>query len=188
MVEKAKTNSVVTATWAESVLTLAVKGAGDIVVNIDELSPMIIERAAKHGLEQRLRDRAAIARDTKTGASASAQEKFERIKSLADHYLAGGEWEMRGEGGVRRKETDYILQALADIQAVAIEVMVERVAAQAEKRGITPDAYLKAVATSPAVATKVAEIKFGEANGAEDMLAELDEVDDEPARGDRGDQ
>jgi len=172
--EKVKTNSVVTATWAESILTLAVKGAGVISVNIDELSPMLIERAAKHGLEQRLRDRAAIARDTKTGLSASPADKFARIEALAAHYIAGGEWEMRGEGGgTRRKETDYIIEALAAIQNVEIEVMVERVAANAEKRGITSDAYLKQIGTAAAVAAKVAEIKFGEADGADDMLDEL---------------
>lgn len=181
MNEKVKTNSVVTAMWAESVLTLAVKGAGTITVNLDELSPMLIERAAKHGLEQRLRDRAAIARDTKSGASATPADKFERIKSLADHYLAGGEWEMRGEGGVRRKEVDYIIEALAAIQNVDLEVMVERVAKNAEKRGITPDAYLKQVGTQPSVAAKVAEIKFGEAEGGDEMLDELG--DDEPTNG-----
>jgi hypothetical protein len=51
--------------------------------------------------------------------------------------------------------------------------MLERVTASAEKREVTVDAYLKKVATSPAVAQKVAELKFGAAEGADDMLDDL---------------
>lgn len=179
--EKAKTNSVVTATWVGTTLTLAVKGAGNIVFDMDKVSPVLIERAAMHGFEQRLRDRAAIGRDTKTGASASPADKFARIKSLADHYATDdATWEMRGEGGVRRKEADYIIEALAQVQGVDVETITARVTAMAEKRAITVDAYLKQVATSPKVAEAIAIIKYGEANPemADDMLGELEEDDD----------
>jgi hypothetical protein len=176
--EKTKTNSVVTATWAGTVLTLAIKGAGNVVFDMDKVSPVLIERAAMHGFEQRLRDRAAIGRDPKSGASASPADKFARIKSLADHYATeDATWEMRGEGGSRRKEADYIIEALARVQGTDVETITARVAAASEKHGITVDAYLKKVATSPAVATMIATIKYGEtdAGGADDMLGELDD-------------
>lgn len=175
--EKTKTNSVVTASWEGAILTLKVAGAGNVVLSMDALSPTIIERAAMHGLEQRLRDRAAIARDTKTGASASPADKFARIKELADHYAAGGEWEMRGGGAGRMKEADYILQALAQVQGLEVEEMAERVATAAGKREITVDAYLKRVATSPAVAQAIAALKYGAADGGEDMLDELTDAE-----------
>lgn len=172
--EKVKSNAVVTASWDKTVLTLAVKDAGIVTFDIANASPLLLERAAMHGFEQRLRDRAAIGRDPKTGASATPQDKFNRIKALADHYLAGGEWEMRGEGGKRKSEAEFILEALADIQGVELETMRERVTAAAEKREVTVDAYLKKVATAPAVAQKVAEIKFGDAAGADEMLGDLE--------------
>ena len=172
--EKVKSNAVVTASWEGSILTLAVKDAGNVTFNMDTVAPTLIERAAMHGFEQRLRDRAAIGRDPKTGASATPQDKFNRIQALATHYANGGEWEMRGEGGKRKTEAEFILEALAAVQDTDLETMRERVTAAAEKREVTVDAYLKKVATSPAVAQKVAKIKFGNAEGADEMLGDLE--------------
>lgn len=175
-IEKLKSNAVVTANWEGTTLTLSVKDAGDVVFQMDGVSPALIERAAMHGFEQRLRDRAAIQRDVKSGESATPQDKFNRIKALADHYAAGGEWEMRSAGGGGKKsEADWILEALADVQCVEVEVMSARVDAAAEKRGITRKAYLQAVATSPAVAKRVAEMKYGNSAGADEMLGDLEE-------------
>ena len=124
-------------------------------------------RAACHGFEQRLRDRAAMSADTKTGASATAQDKFDRIKALVDHYHAGGEWEMRGTGGgTKKKEIDWIMEALAEIKGVTVEAVEKMVAAAAAKKGITADKYLKQVAMVESVALKVAQLKFGDQEAA----------------------
>lgn len=176
MNEKVRSNAVVTATWDEAILTLAVRGAGSVMFDLDKAPPWLVERAARHGFEQRLRDRAAIGRDDKTGASASPQAKFERIKELADHYAAGGDWELHSTGGTRRKEVDYIMQALANVQGLELDEMTERVTAVAAKRKITVDAYLKRVAVSPAVAQAIAALKYGASEGGD---AYMDELNDE---------
>jgi hypothetical protein len=60
--------------------------------------------------------------------------------------------------------------------------MAERVGANAEKRGMTVDAYLRKLAQqSEAVRNEVARIKFGESEGADDMLDELGDAEEEDA-------
>jgi hypothetical protein len=172
--EKVKSNSVVTASWEGSVLTLTVKGVGDIIFAMDDVGPVLVERASMHGFEQRLRDRAAIGRDDKTGLSASPQDKYDRIKALADHYAAGGEWEMRSVGGGGKKsEADWIMEALASVQGVSVADIGVKVAIACEKRGITEKAYLMKIATNPAVSQRLAELKYGNAEGGDEMLEDL---------------
>ena len=135
--EKVKSNAVVTAAWSDdqTKLTLVVKDAGTIVFDT-ELAVHLMSRAACHGFEQRLRDRAAMSADTKTGASATAQDKYDRIKALVDHYHAGGEWEMRGAGGGGKKsEAAWILEALVAIKGGDVGAMTGLVEAAAKKKG-----------------------------------------------------
>ena len=86
--EKVKSNAVVTASWSDdqTKLTLTVKDAGEIVFDT-ELAVHLMTRAACHGFEQRLRDRAAMSADTKTGISATPQDKFDRI-TMVKHLIA----------------------------------------------------------------------------------------------------
>ena len=172
--EKVKSNAVVTANGSEyqTKLTLTVKDAGQIVFDT-ELAVHLMTRAACHGFEQRLRDRAAMSADTKTGLSATPQDKFDRIKALVDHYHAGGEWEMRGAGGGKKAEIEWILEALASIKGVDVELMREKVATVAEAKSMTVDKYLKQVATVEAVAKRVAELKFGD----QTAMVDLDELE-----------
>ena len=133
-------------------------------------------RAMYHGYRQRLSDKAAIARDPKTGQSATPAQKRAAVWAAMDHYMSGSDkWEMEraAGGGGGRSDASYILQALANVQDVELKIMSERVAANAEKRGITVEAYLKRVATSPAVAEEVARIKHGESEDADEILDEL---------------
>lgn len=70
-----------------------VKGAGNLVLDTRKLSEQNRLKAMLHGMVQRVSDAAAMARDPKTGASATAQEKFEAMKKLVEHYQSGsGEW------------------------------------------------------------------------------------------------
>ena len=172
--EKVKSNAVVTATWNDdsTKLTLVVKDAGEIVFDT-EMAVHLMSRAACHGFEQRLRDRAAMSADTKTGLSATPQDKFDRIKALVDHYHAGGEWEMRGAGGGKKAEVEWILEALADIKGTDVDAMRGKVEAAAANKGITVDKYLKQVATVEAVAKRVAELKFGD----QTAMVDLDELE-----------
>ena len=176
-IEKTKENTVVTCAWDDTgtKLTLTVAGAGVITFDRDMVGHLD-DRAACHGWEQRLRDRAAINRDTKTGLPATPQTKYDRVKALVDHYHAGGDWEMRaGARGAKKTDGDWVKEALCDIQGIDMEALEGKLAKIAAKRDVTVDAVLKGFATSEAVATKIASLKYG----AEQPKVDLGELDDD---------
>lgn len=155
-------------------------GAQSVTFNPDKVSAANRVYAELHGWKQRLSDATALSRDPKTGRSATPEEKFAALVARVNHYESGAEsWDMpRTGGGGGRSESSYILQAAANVQDVDLKTMSERVATNAEKRGVTVDAYLRQLAkTSEAVRTEIANIKYGEAEGADDMLDELGGAD-----------
>jgi hypothetical protein len=104
MQTKPKSNSVITHSLSEdgSTITFHVQGAGDVVIDMNKLSPVILLRASQHGIIQRISDRAAIGRDPETGKSASAGDKLDAMQELAEHYMTGtSEWSLTGNGGPR---------------------------------------------------------------------------------------
>lgn len=72
-------------------IMFSVKGAGNLMLDTKGVSAQNKSRAMLHGLVQRISDAAAMARDSKTGASATPQEKFEAMKRLVEHYQSGSE-------------------------------------------------------------------------------------------------
>lgn len=144
-----------------------------------KLSLELQTRAMYHGIRQRLADKAALSRDPKTGRPATAEQKRAAVWALMDHYESGTDkWEMERTGnGGGKSDASYIMQALANVQGVDLKTMAERVASNAEKRGIEVEAYLKKVATNKDVATEVARIKHGESEDADAFLDELGVVD-----------
>jgi hypothetical protein len=75
------------------VITWSVKGAGELTLDVAKLSEENRQRAVCHGMVQRVSDAAAMARDAKTGASATPQEKFAAMQRLVEHYAGGStEW------------------------------------------------------------------------------------------------
>ena len=86
----------------------AVKGAGELVLDVAKVHVANRTRAEMHGFVQRISDAAAMARDSKTGASATPQEKFEAMRRLVEHYMAGGEeWSpARSVEGVGRPKSE----------------------------------------------------------------------------------
>lgn len=99
---KAKSNSVITYTYdtATNAITYTVLGVGDLVLNLDQVSPQNRDYAAVHGFGQRIPDAAAIARDTETGKSATPQEKYDAMAKLVAHYNSGtSEWSRVREAG-----------------------------------------------------------------------------------------
>jgi hypothetical protein len=104
MQTKQKSNSVVTHEVSGDIITFHVVGAGDVVLNMAAVDPVIAKRAAFHGMIQRLSDAAAIPRNPETGQPASPEEKRAAIAALADHYASGTmEWNRKrasGEGAV----------------------------------------------------------------------------------------
>lgn len=156
-------------------------GAQSIVFHPDMVDATLRTRAELHGWKQRISDKAALSRDPKTGKPATWEEKFAAVSAIIAHYESGTDkWEMErtGGGGGGRSDASYILQALANVQGVELKTMSERVASNAEKRGISVETYLKKVATSPAVAEEVARIKHGESEDADEILDELAQDDE----------
>lgn len=84
-------------------IVFTVKGAGELKLNMTDVHEANRVRAMGHGFVQRVSDAAAIARDTKTGKSATPEEKLAAMKRLVDHYESGAEgWSpIRAEGGER---------------------------------------------------------------------------------------
>lgn len=89
-------------------IMFSVKGAGNLVLDTRGVSVQNKSRAMLHGLVQRISDAAAMARDSKTGASATPQEKFEAMKRLVEHYQSGSEeWSpARSVEGVGRPKSE----------------------------------------------------------------------------------
>lgn len=95
----------------ENQITWSVKGATEGEPLLLDLSKVSLEnrnRAMLHGFVQRVSDAAAMARDSKTGASATPQEKFEAMRRLVAHYQSGSvEWSpLRATEGVGRPRVD----------------------------------------------------------------------------------
>jgi hypothetical protein len=158
MATKAKSNSIITAQPAlgrdveSGALTGCIKftvlGVGELVLDITKLSPENISRAVAHGMTQRISDAAAIPFNKDENRYATAQEKYEAMRALVEHYETGtSEWARnRAVGGPRADgETALILRAVAEHQGVSVDDMRERVKAIATKRETTPKAYLAGV-------------------------------------------
>lgn len=110
-------------TWSGTVLTIAFQNRDADGKVIGEAAPPLVfdmakasaecrARAERHGWEQRLGDRAAISKDTKTGKSATVEEKRSAVAELVDYYQTGAEsWELKG--APRKPLTDEEKKALA---------------------------------------------------------------------------
>jgi len=107
MQSKRKQNAVVGHTVDDSGKIEFKSEAGSFIVDMMVLSadvdfkmlPPLIQRAAIHGVIQKVSDRAAIGRDPETGASATPEEKFAAMKECADRLMSGGPWNAVATGG-----------------------------------------------------------------------------------------
>lgn len=119
-------------------LRFTVPGEGSFEVRLADLSQAVRDRATLHGIKQRISDKAAIPRDTTTGASATPEQKFAAMRALAEHYSSGTEnWELRGAGSGQRDggEIDLVLRAIAQIQGVSAADVRERAEARCADKG-----------------------------------------------------
>lgn len=81
-------------------------------LHVSTLEPIIRAEATVHGLKQKLVDAAAIARDTKTGRSATIQEKYAAVNTVYDRLLSGA-WNEEREGG---GASSYLFKALCEMK------------------------------------------------------------------------
>lgn len=98
---KQKSNSVIThEVDANGVIRFNVLGVGALFLNMDNVSQDVANRAAIHGMIQRISDAAAIPRNTETGQSATPEEKYEAMRKLVEHYESGTtEWSRKPAAG-----------------------------------------------------------------------------------------
>ena len=99
-----KSNSVITheveRTGGGQLIKFNVVGVGILQLSTASLSPEVFEKAAVHGMVQRISDAAAIGRNPDTGRSATPQEKFDAMAKLVAHYESGtSEWSRVRESG-----------------------------------------------------------------------------------------
>lgn len=76
-----------------------------------DLSPEILSQALLHGLKQKLVDAAAIARNTETGASATAEDKRDAVVRMLERLLEG-DWNSRREGSASVEKGSILFLAL----------------------------------------------------------------------------
>src|SRR5687768_14974307 len=84
---------------------------GTIAVHLGELAEAMFYEAAAHGIKQKIGDAAAIERDEKTGKSATAKDKFEAMKAVAESVVVDAVWNRRGGG-----------DGMSDLIAALVEV------------------------------------------------------------------
>lgn len=168
-------------------LKFVVAGAGSTSVMFGNMSATVRAQAVIYGIGVRVSRMAAIARDTKSGKSATPQEKFARIKACAEHYNSGADtWELaRGATGPRGPDayTSLVIEAVARIQSLTVEEMTIRVRALCEKRDETMAAWAKRMAaakgeTGDRIRKIVLQLQQADAPDASDINDELDALMD----------
>lgn len=169
MQSKPKVNSVVTHTLDEetNILTFTVRGVGSFPFDPMKAHENVQNRAAIHGFVQRIADGAALSRDTTTGQPASALDKFNAMKRIAEHYETGvDQWRLTAGDGAAR-EGSIVLRALAAIQGGSVADAERRVRDLAERKRATTRSVLAKLREYPDVKRKIAELLAEEAERAE---------------------
>jgi hypothetical protein len=120
---------------------------GTIKVQFAQLTPEMLAEAAAHGIKQKVGDAAAIERDEATGKSATAKDKFDAMRAVADSIVEGV-WNRRGGG-----------DGVSDLIAALVEVTKQPMeAVRAFVEGMSEDER-KAMFKDPSVAPVIATIK-----------------------------
>ncbi len=160
MTETKKSNSVVTVERAGTVLIYTVLGVGQLRLDTASMHPDNIAAAVLHGMEQRIRDAGAIARDKETGASATPQQKYDAMQQLVEHYSSGSpDWTLKraeGAGGAK----SITIEAIARVKQCdyqTAEDMVNRLAMSkfANDRKVA----LRELSKTPAIQSAIMDIR-----------------------------
>jgi len=176
--EKKRANAVVTMEQREGVLVFKVLGGGEIELNMQDLHPDVLARAAVHGLKQRISDAAAIPCDPETGKPARPSDKFAAIEALVRHYASGtADWNrVRASGEGASPNGGKVLTAINNVYAFgSIEKAREVVEKTAAKQGIEYKAALALWRKSDKIAAELVRMAGESAKGvnADDLLNEL---------------
>lgn len=158
--ETKKSNSVVTVDREGTVLKFTVIGVGQLQLDTAAMHADNIANAILHGMEQRVRDAAAIARDKDTGQSATPADKYAAMQQLVEHYASGSpEWTIKrgeGSGGAKSITIEAIARA-KDCDYQTAEDMVNRFAMA--KFADDRKTALRELAKTPSVQAAIAAIR-----------------------------
>lgn len=145
-------------------LRLAFANGKELYINANDLTRDLLAEALIHGLKQKLVDAAAISRNSETGRSATADDKYQAVKEVYDRLLSGA-WNAPREGGgagsllfkaLCRVKPDQAPSAIRDwldartdaekkalrVNPTIAAIIVEIQAEQAKTDGIDSDALL----------------------------------------------
>jgi len=109
-----RSNSVISHEVGGDGITFEVEGVGKLVLNIQSMHPDITRQAMFHGMIQRIRDAAAISRDTETGLAVDPKTKFDSMRELVEHYNSGSDsWNLsRSASGITGGERGLLIRVL----------------------------------------------------------------------------
>ena len=175
---KVKSNSVITHSFdaVNNSITFTVLGAGKFEMFLSSMHADVLARAAIHGMIQRISDKAALGFNKEENRYATAQEKFEAMKALADHYGTGSaEWSP-GRAAGARDEGGVTLRAIAKVKFDGdVERARAAVQARATANGTKVAQELAVLRNAKAIAEEIARIRAEGANGelANSALDEL---------------
>ena len=164
-IDKKRANSIITVSRFGNKLTFAFAGVGQFVFDPDKVSAENRARAMIHGFEQRIRDAAALSVDRDTGRSATAQEKHDAARRIADHLMSGStDWNLRAAAspGV---DAGLTIQAMMRALGKDLDAVEALIAATCTKRGVERAGALKIWADAKQVAQAILDIKRERAAG-----------------------
>ncbi len=172
MLERAKSNTVVTSEWDNQLQVLSIKvlGAGQVVFNPNRASQQCRDHAEIHGWTQRLSNATAIAK--RDGISATAQQKYEAVVRLRDHYETGTEeWDLTARA--RGPQTDqWVLRAIAALKGIDYAGALQMALDKANERKVSVVDVVNGWATVKAVGDKVAELRFAASGFTDEQVQE----------------
>jgi len=129
-------------------ITYVVAGAGQTTLDLNKTTQDTRQAALYNGFKQAGGDKAAIARDSKTGRSATPGEKFARIKAWVEHLNAGGAWELP-QAARAALNRDALFEAVAAAKGVSLDTVLA-------KWGNMPEDFLRVRLTDADVAAEYA--------------------------------
>jgi hypothetical protein len=110
-------------------ITLNFLTGHELSIDINTLSPEIQKQAMLHGLKQKLVDAAAIARNTETGDSATAVDKYNAVKTVYDRItMPNGTWNAIREG-VEKAQGGVFMRAVMELTGktkAQLDAMLEK--------------------------------------------------------------
>lgn len=157
MAQATERKSVITTTISEdkTQVTFHVKGAGELVLNLKQVSEACRARALIHGFVQRVSDKAAIPCDTTTGLPATPAMKLEAMRGLVDHFMTGtDEWAPKKAEGARKPKDGLeplLIAAVCEVTGKDESALRAIIESGAAAKSIKPTQFLAALANAAKV-------------------------------------